>query len=81
MSYSGEKLTAEDLELWRDYETAIWIIEMSNDDKDYDFNTRRNIYTNRRNFLLDCYEAYDLDKDQEIYISDLTGRIYYEEEE
>lgn len=80
MAYSGETLTSEDLDLWRDYELAIWIIEFSNDDEDYGFQARRHIYTKRRDFLADLYNVYNLEEDKEIYVSEITGHIYYEED-
>ncbi len=72
-----ERLSEEFLNTWRRITRDIWIAE--NNPSEVDETEMRNRWAERVNFLAGLYIEYNLDEDKEIYVSEITGNIYYEE--
>lgn len=74
---AGE-LSTEFLNTYRDILTDIFVAE--NHVEDVSKKDVKDAWNRRVNFLQGLYSEYGLDWDKEIYVSEVTGTIFYDDE-
>lgn len=73
-------LSRDQLETWRYLNREMWVAETTREEDAFTLNKLRDLWDTKTLFMEKCYDAYDLEEDEELDISEVTGNIYYVEE-
>lgn len=69
------------LQVWRDINRAIWIIENSNDPEEYTAKEKEIVYMRKIEFLEGCVINMKIDDTRPWEVSEVSGLIYYTDKE